>query len=241
MNSVTSRGRRAFTLIELLVVIAIIAILASILFPVFARARENARRASCQNNLKQIAIGVTQYIQDYDEKFPIYCTDNLNVVPYGPASMLQPYLKSTQIFQCPSDSTAPGLSETAAGYNDYAYNLYLGWDGVNARGLHTSILTQSARTVVFAGEGAASGDDAAHWSAGCASSNTNSGCAAGLATFRGTNAQQHLDGQNFAFADGHVKWYKAASTNKSAQVYNWWTTDANTPASVGAPTFRHDP
>jgi prepilin-type N-terminal cleavage/methylation domain-containing protein len=60
--------KRGFTLIELLVVIAIIAILAAILFPVFARARENARRASCQSNLKQIALGVFMYNQDYDEK-----------------------------------------------------------------------------------------------------------------------------------------------------------------------------
>src|SRR5471032_187855 len=62
---------KGFTLIELLVVIAIIAILAAILFPVFARARENARRASCQSNLKQIGLGFQQYSQDYDERFPI--------------------------------------------------------------------------------------------------------------------------------------------------------------------------
>jgi prepilin-type N-terminal cleavage/methylation domain-containing protein len=65
-----SRKRTGFTLIELLVVIAIIAILAAILFPVFARARENARRASCQSNLKQIGLAVYQYTQDYDEKCP---------------------------------------------------------------------------------------------------------------------------------------------------------------------------
>src|SRR5687768_5924591 len=62
---------KGFTLIELLVVIAIIAILAAILFPVFARARENARRSSCQSNLKQIGLGFAQYTQDYDEKMPI--------------------------------------------------------------------------------------------------------------------------------------------------------------------------
>src|SRR2546429_4029265 len=70
--SMTTTLRRGFTLIELLVVIAIIAILASILFPVFARARENARRASCQSNLKQIGLGMEQYKTDYDGLFPPY-------------------------------------------------------------------------------------------------------------------------------------------------------------------------
>ena len=64
----TQRQKRGFTLIELLVVVAIIGILAAILFPVFARARENARRASCQSNLKQIGLGIAQYTQDYDER-----------------------------------------------------------------------------------------------------------------------------------------------------------------------------
>src|SRR5688572_8152662 len=89
------RERSGFTLIELLVVIAIIAILAAILFPVFARARENARRASCQSNLKQIALGVKQYTQDYDEKFPARYTDFAQVGPTdqtgGWAILIQPY------------------------------------------------------------------------------------------------------------------------------------------------------
>ncbi len=106
--------KRAFTLVELLVVIAIIGILAAILFPVFARARENARRASCQSNLKQIGLGLLQYSQDYDE---ILCADwfvtNPNTalstqsqsVPnarYKWTDAIFPYTKSEQIFTCPS-------------------------------------------------------------------------------------------------------------------------------------------
>ncbi|HEX8834549.1 MAG TPA: DUF1559 domain-containing protein, partial [Abditibacteriaceae bacterium] len=98
-----TRRTQGFTLIELLVVIAIIAILASILFPVFARARENARRSSCQSNLKQIGIGLIQYAQDNDESLPAYQGDATST----PANVawsfvIQPYVKSTQVFKCPS-------------------------------------------------------------------------------------------------------------------------------------------
>ena len=106
---------RGFTLIELLVVIAIIAILAAILFPVFARARENARRASCLSNMKQIGLGVIQYTQDYDELLPMatlgYATrtdwklpDGRNAMGIWPWQLqLYPYIKSQQVFVCPSD------------------------------------------------------------------------------------------------------------------------------------------
>ena len=98
-------GRRmGFTLIELLVVIAIIAILAAILFPVFQKVRENARRASCESNMKQALLGLTQYVQDNEETTPPgWIQENGN----GPAvfwdMLAQPYIKSTGVFQCPDD------------------------------------------------------------------------------------------------------------------------------------------
>ena len=94
--------RRGFTLIELLVVIAIIAILAAILFPVFARAREKARQSSCLSNVKQIGLGLRMYNDDYDGYWPCYHTDYI-----GWARLVMPYVSNEQIFKCPShDSTA---------------------------------------------------------------------------------------------------------------------------------------
>ena len=136
------RRFQAFTLIELLVVIAIIAILAAILFPVFARARENARRSSCTSNLKQIGLGLIQYSQDYDEKQPLdqFGPDN-DISGFGGRykwmDAAYPYIKSAQIFNCPSDGFGtlgganrknseykyhPGDSSNGGGYDYGSYS-----------------------------------------------------------------------------------------------------------------------
>ena len=134
--SATPRFTRGFTLIELLVVIAIIAILAAILFPVFAQAREKARQASCISNNKQVGLAILQYVQDYDEQFPsgrIGPSNSAITFPVYPnlwagvgwAGEVYPYSKSAQVLKCPDDSTlfvaatatTPALSPVSYSYN----------------------------------------------------------------------------------------------------------------------------
>ncbi len=127
--------KRGFTLIELLVVIAIIAILAAILFPVFARAREKARQTSCLSNVKQIMLGVVMYAQDYDETFPPYrwvqdpptsvWIDRDNSAANNRhfwAEAVEPYLKNDQILFCPSSTYDTGTVSGGKRYLTYAYN-----------------------------------------------------------------------------------------------------------------------
>ena len=131
------RVGKGFTLIELLVVIAIIAILAAILFPVFAQAREKARSASCLSNIKQYTLALTMYTQDYDEVVPaLFYGPTGSLVSYDPAlppryfstwtDFLQPYIKSKQVLRCPSGttnetSTTTTLPPGSIYITDYAY------------------------------------------------------------------------------------------------------------------------
>ena len=224
-----------FTLIELLVTIAIIAILAAILFPVFARARENARRSSCTSNLKQIAVGIRMYTQDYDERFPMYKVNDSNVTaanPYGWTDALQPYIKSIQIFQCPSEPTESNSNPILGGYTDY-------W--INAE-TSSSTTSASLAQVAFPSETILSGDGDsgnARYNANGVTNNTkgfNSSCSTRTSTdpqglnrakIPGGAYSRHLDGTNFAFIDGHVKWLKGDGTQFSQGVFDCQIKHAN--------------
>jgi len=120
-----------FTLIELLVVIAIIAILAAILFPVFARAREKAREASCQSNLKQIILACIMYKSDYDGRFPHNCTSSSNAGCVAPGwdwrEVTYPYTKNWQLYTCPS-------CENGDGYHDCKHAIPRSYEGRNLGG-----------------------------------------------------------------------------------------------------------
>ena len=105
---------KGFTLIELLVVIAIIAILATILFPVFARARENARATTCRSNLRQLGLAMTQYTEDYDGAYPT--VHSPGQIVGDPVTEIQPYVKDRSFLYCPSRDDLDGSGKPLMGY-----------------------------------------------------------------------------------------------------------------------------
>jgi prepilin-type N-terminal cleavage/methylation domain-containing protein/prepilin-type processing-associated H-X9-DG protein len=204
--------RRGFTLIELLVVIAIIAILAAILFPVFAKAREKARQTSCLSNLKQMGSAFLMYAQDWDERFPKYrqgsaqpaCTVMWHTV-------LQPYVKNSQIMICPSvgDAISYGCNE-----------VHVSPCGATVSGVSMGKLARPAQAYVAfdaAGDGnCTTGKTGVEWAGFmCGYCPVCGGC--GYFTYPTASSKRHNDGCNAAFADGHAKWYTVtAFNNRSA-------------------------
>ena len=199
MRTPNSRG---FTLIELLVVIAIIAILAAILFPVFARAREKARQTTCLSNIKQVALGHLMYVQDYDERFVpglgYFNSDNLN----PPVSMwwymkIDPYVKNDQMFLCPSisDHTHAIAGGTAQNYVcDFAMNTFIPRAAL-------ADVDQPAAVVL-----------------NCERANTYVRIYNPPSTSNAYHAMtwKHNDGSNFSFVDGHAKWRTKWDSNDAS-------------------------
>ncbi len=257
MNRKHSSG---FTLIELLVVIAIIAILAAILFPVFAQAREKARSTSCLSNVKQIGTGFAMYLQDFDEHFMATVTERQapkavdaskpeNVAPYSYRAILDPYIKSQQIFKCPSALPWPTLGPGVWWPTDYGAHLneanvdptgsaprrteystadtgapdalHLADFGFNATTPLASI-TFPAQFIIVADAGR--------------TLQTGSPSRGGLYPFGKTALPawediddgnqsvaiaRHTQGANFAYGDGHAKWRKPEQTHKSHYDNEW--------------------
>ena len=198
---------KAFTLIELLVVVAIISLLAAILFPVFARARENARRSSCLSNLKQIGLGVMMYTQDYDERLPASSVSSAPIKPTFSA-YVQPYIKSTQLFVCPS-SSAP------ANGNSYGYNYYfLAYDAISG-GVSLAQIQTPAETVMVTDKDDSSTRDFDYppslWRFNGGTSSTSATTSPGYQY--GNVDPKHLEGANVIWCDGHVKWQTIGTLN----------------------------
>jgi prepilin-type N-terminal cleavage/methylation domain-containing protein len=218
-----SHHKSAFTLIELLVVISIISLLAAILFPVFARARENARRSGCMSNLKQIGLAAMQYVQDNDGHYPpcfirssnVGTSPVKNTDPSQPSGVFKttigtvdnwetwmdaifPYVKNTQIFTCPSSRVSKEIPS-------YGYNMAIGGYGAycghfepagcsSYTPVTESVINRPAEVIMFMDYYSQSNIYTAPWNMYYALTATN------------TTVTPHLDGGVQAFADGHVKW-----------------------------------
>ncbi|NUP99952.1 MAG: DUF1559 domain-containing protein [Armatimonadetes bacterium] len=230
--------RKAFTLIELLVVIAIIAILAAILFPVFAKAREKARQSSCASNVKQFSLALLQYAQDYDEKFG-YAYITTTATPAGGfwsgglafwQQITEPYHKSLQIFTCPSSAVT---AATGRYYGNYGTNNAM---LTRSQGAATTALAQitapAERVLVFDAGGYSldySGDvnnpHGSYWYfPGVTRGRVPTALTPALNTALYSDFEngRHNEGANVGYTDGHVKWTRGASIdNKDA----YWDAD----------------
>ncbi len=176
---------RAFTLLQTVFLLLFLGISAAVLLPVFSRARESCGpRNNCMSNLRQIGLGIIQYTHDYDEKYPILTTEQ------GWVGALQPYLKSTQIFACPQEKLRGNDNLT-----DYCFNRRLA--GVESKEI------SAVSSTFMSGDGEPSDDP-----------NISLQLMPPLwITREDSPARRHLEGSNFLYADGHVKWLKPESVS----------------------------
>src|SRR5713101_7352425 len=205
------RSASGFTLIELLVVIAIIAILAAILFPVFAQARESARQTTCLSNNKQIGLSVAMYLQDYDNTYPSQPSDGLLTVTAGGKintyyDELLPYQKNQRIWICPSDlvnsSEKIGLVPPAMGY-------HMNGNLITKTGLSEAVVAAPANCLLMRESGAGYVYKEAYLRpyVGC-TTNTK---------YDVYRAGPHKHGYNMLVADTHAKWFRPEAAIQLAQ------------------------
>jgi prepilin-type N-terminal cleavage/methylation domain-containing protein/prepilin-type processing-associated H-X9-DG protein len=205
---------RGFTLIELLVVIAIIAILASILFPVFAQARERARRTSCLSNLKQLGLAYQQYSQDYDEKLVPAVSDQYVAgdVRAWWYTKLDPYMKSSQILKCPSAKpiNGPNYMAVMLGYRADSKAItpfsVLNWNGGGYKVVGLAQAARASETICIFEFTVCDISD-------CLGTNTrgfSTGDYFNVTTYNwaANYPGRHQGGHNTLYVDGHAKWRK---------------------------------
>ena len=228
--------RRGFTLIELLVVIAIIAILAAILFPVFAQAREKARSSACASNLRQIGLAILMYAQDWDEHT---CKTHHDLaqgesianlyVWYWP---LQAYIKNGGIFHCPSLNDTPSIMPSWLALADWQ-NLRTDYliNGFFAHGAFIGMFSRPAEQILVAERHSGIGFFDYHPWPSASNGDWERGFLDGSGYQIGdlgsdsqvpdpNNVGRHSSGDNYAFLDGHVKWLRFSSTLDRAKAAN---------------------
>jgi prepilin-type N-terminal cleavage/methylation domain-containing protein/prepilin-type processing-associated H-X9-DG protein len=203
------RTARGFTLIELLIVIAILTVLAAILFPVLAQAKERARRASCLSNGRQLGLAFLQYAQDFDEFYPltVHAGDG-----FSWTQTIDPYLRNKQVFRCPGDLSANWNHPTTPRKTSYFLNNYM--PGTGPYGKMSSIA--SPTNVVYIAESA---DDKTrdHFHPDQWGGATNFAWDAGRDETTEIALRRHQEGFNTVYADGHSKWARWRMLWKSGE------------------------
>lgn len=211
-------ARKGFTLIELLVVIAIIAILAAILFPVFARAREKARQSACLSNTKQLGTAFQMYVQDYDDTMILFGSPTY-------AFILMPYVENEDLFTCPaSQNRFDGSSSYSMSVGCNVWSMY--YPGLAGHELGLAQCKRPAETIIFADSARAHPSDpnnmdyAGHYLVqadpfACTSKN------------RGKVAARHNDGANCTYIDSHAKWVPARDIPAAGDADIFWYATAN--------------
>ncbi len=212
------RGATGFTLIELLVVIAIIAILAAILFPVFAKARENARKTTCTSNMKQLSLGAMMYSQDYDEKvLSYYMYQPYPTVLFWWGDLIQPYTKNYQCLICPSGNWGGYTGARPPGLPNPLVCSYA-LPAINRDANHNAIATLSGSSLAAVNDPAGTillteSTSSEIYTAGTPDYHLVDVIDYGSLT---RVARRHMDGFVAGYCDGHAKWLRQSKPG-------WWT------------------